>query len=77
MAESPIDSRPLRYAVLLCVWVGFMGLLWVVLGMVPESGAANSVGRFAAIVVTLAVWTEVHARIAHGTSRWDPRAWGE
>ncbi|WP_436906696.1 hypothetical protein [Halosimplex marinum] len=77
MAESPVDSRPLRYLVLLCIWFGLAGLLWIVLGMVPESGLANEVGRFAAIVVTLALWAEVHARIAAGTSRWDPRAWGE
>ncbi|MFB6139595.1 MAG: hypothetical protein ABEJ26_04075 [Halosimplex sp.] len=77
MSESPIDSRPLRYAVLLAVWIAFAVLLWVVLGAVSESQPAHDVGTFLAIVGVLVVWAELHARLTTGRSRWDPRAWRE
>lgn len=75
MAGSPIESRPLRYVVLLAVWIGFMSILWVVLGFVPDAQPLQDIGTFSAIVGMLVVWTEVHTQIASGHSRWHPRAW--
>jgi len=75
MAASPIESRPLRYVVLLAVWLGFMGILWVLLGLVPDEQPLRDAGTFVAIVGMLTVWTEVHTRLASGHSRWHPRTW--